>query len=95
MRLFLYRIYQLFIMAPLLLAATIVAALVTIIGCSLGGGRWWGYYPAHWWGRIFCILSLVRVSVRGRENIDPKVSYVFVANHQSAYDIFRDRKSVV
>lgn len=88
MRLFLYRIYQLFIMAPLLLAATIVAALVTIIGCSLGGGRWWGYYPAHWWGRIFCILSLVRVSVRGRENIDPKVSYVFVANHQSAYDIF-------
>jgi len=26
--------------------------------------------------------------VTGRENIDPRTSYVFVANHQGAYDIF-------
>ena len=26
--------------------------------------------------------------MRGRENIDPSTSYVFVANHQGAYDIF-------
>lgn len=84
----LYRIYQLVIMAPLLLVATIITAVLTIIGCLLGGGRWWGYYPAHLWGRLFCILSLVRVTVRGRENVDPATSYVFVANHQGAYDIF-------
>ncbi|MDE6099803.1 MAG: 1-acyl-sn-glycerol-3-phosphate acyltransferase [Paramuribaculum sp.] len=84
----LYRIYQLLIMAPVLLVATIVAALTTIIGCALGGGRWWGYYPARWWGRLFCIMSLVRVKVTGAENIDPATSYVFVANHQGAYDIF-------
>jgi 1-acyl-sn-glycerol-3-phosphate acyltransferase len=30
----------------------------------------------------------VRVKVSGRENIDNNTSYVFVANHQSAYDIF-------
>ena len=30
----------------------------------------------------------MRVTVVGRENIDPKTSYVFVANHQGAYDIF-------
>lgn len=84
----LYRIYQLVIMAPLLLLATVITALFTIAGCFLGGGRWWGYYPSHWWGRVFCILTLVRVTVKGRENIDPSTSYVFVANHQGAYDIF-------
>lgn len=83
-----YRIYQFLIMMPLMLVATILAALVTIIGCALGGGRLWGYWPAHIWGRVFCWLTLVRVTVEGRENIDRKTSYVFVANHQGAYDIF-------
>ena len=84
----LYRIYQLFVMAPLMIVATVLAALLTIVGCLLGGGRWWGYYPAHLWGKVFCLLTLVRVTVKGRENIDPRTSYVFVANHQGAYDIF-------
>lgn len=75
-------------MVPLMLVVTIIASFATIIGCALGGGRWWGYYPAHWWGRVFCFLTLVRVTVKGRENIDPDTSYVFVANHQGAYDIF-------
>lgn len=84
----LYRIYQFLIMMPLMLVATLIAAVVTIAGCALGGGRWWGYWPAHIWGRLFCILTLVRVRVRGRENISSSTSYVFVANHQGAYDIF-------
>lgn len=84
----LYRIYQLFVMAPLLLVATILTSLSTIAGCALGFGRWWGYYPAKWWGRVFCILTLVKVKVEGTENIEPGKSYVFVANHQGAYDIF-------
>lgn len=84
----LYRIYQFCIMIPLALVATIIAALVTIVACALGGGRWWGYWPAHIWGRIICWLTLVRVTVKGRENVDPGTSYVFVANHQGAYDIF-------
>lgn len=88
MKLFLYRVYQLVVMLPVLLVATVVTALCNIIGCSLGGGRWWGYYPSHLWGRLFCIMTLVKVKVSGRENIDEKTSYVFVANHQGAYDIF-------
>jgi len=83
-----YRIYQLFIMAPLIVLSTILAGLITIAGSLLGGGRFWGYWPAHIWARICCALTLVRVKVTGRENIDPHTSYVFVANHQGAYDIF-------
>lgn len=84
----LYRLYQIFIMLPLLVAATIICAVATVVGCALGGGRWWGYYPASMWGRLWCILAGVRVEVRGRENINSGTSYVFVANHQGAYDIF-------
>lgn len=88
MKLLLYRIYQLTVMLPLLLVATVLTALSTIIGSFIGFGRWAGYYPQHWWSRVFCYLTLVRVTVKGRENIDKNTSYVFVANHQGAYDIF-------
>lgn len=84
----LYRLYQIFIMAPVLLAATIATALITAIGCVVFGGRWWGYWPAHIWARLFCIMSFVKVSVMGHDNISKDTSYVFVANHQGAYDIF-------
>lgn len=83
-----YRIYQLLIMVPVLLVATILAALVTLIGSTIFGGRWWGYWPAHIWARLFCIMTWVKVTVRGKENISKGTSYVFVANHQGAYDIF-------
>lgn len=85
---FFYRIYQFCIVVPVLLAVTVIAALLTIIGSSLGGGRWWGYYPAHVWAKLFCWLNFVSVTVNGRGNVDKDTSYVFVANHQGAFDIF-------
>lgn len=84
----LFRIYQFVIVIPILLVVTILAATITILGSILGGSRAFGYYPGHFWAKIFCWLSLVRVTVTGRDNIDPRTSYVFVANHQGAYDIF-------
>lgn len=86
--LILYRIYQIFIMVPLIVVVTIITALLTIVGCALGAGRTMSYYPAVVWARVFCLLSFVRVTVKGRENISKSTSYVFVANHQGAYDIF-------
>ncbi len=52
------------------------------------GSKVWGYYPAKWWSRLTCWLSLCKIKTRGHENLDPKQSYVFVANHQGAFDIF-------
>ncbi len=88
MKLVFYYIYFFLIAAPLLLVITILAALLTIIGSALGGGRIFGYYPGAIWGRLFCILSLVRVTIHGRDKISTGQSYVFIANHQGAYDIF-------
>lgn len=84
----LYRIYLFCFMMPICLVVTILTALITIVGCACGGGRWWGYYPEILWSRIVLALTLVRVKVRHEGKLDRNTSYVFVANHQSAYDIF-------
>lgn len=85
---FIYRLYQLFIFLPIFLIMTIVIAAITITGCTIGNGHVWGYYPGKVWARLTCWLLLLPVHVEGRENLDPKQSYVFVSNHQGAFDIF-------
>lgn len=46
---------------------------------------------AHWcartWARLILATTGVRVEVVGLERLDPNRAYVFVANHQSIYDI--------
>ena len=81
-------LYQWIIVMPIMVVITIMTALITIIGCFLGNHRVWGYYPGLIWSRLFCLISLVRIEVRGSEKLDRSTSYVFVANHQGAYDIF-------
>ena len=84
----LYRIYQLCIALPVGLVLTVLTALVTIAGCFLGSAHFWGYYPGKLWSWSICRLLLLPVSVKGRENIDHRQSYVFVCNHQGPMDIF-------
>ena len=87
-KLILYRVFQLFVTLPVMVVATVVAGLITVLGSWLGSSRWWGYWPPHYWARICLAVSLVKIKVKGRGNIDKDTSYVFVANHQGAYDIF-------
>lgn len=84
----LYRAYQLFIALPILLALTLLTALTTIAGSFIGNAHFWGYYPGKIWSQLFCYILLISVKVKGKENIDHKTSYVFVANHQGSFDIF-------
>jgi len=84
----LYYIYQICIALPLLLVLTILTALVTTVGCMLGSAHFWGYHPGKIWSRLICFFLLIRVRVKGRENLKGKTSYVFVANHQGSFDIF-------
>jgi 1-acyl-sn-glycerol-3-phosphate acyltransferase len=46
----------------------------------------WIYWWANWGARNWLRLTGVKVNVRGREHLDPKQTYVFVANHQSYLD---------
>lgn len=84
----LYLIYQWLIAGPIFVAATLVTAFLTAVGSRLFSSNFWGYWPPHFWSRLTCCLFLIRVKVSGRENIQKGTSYVFVANHQGAYDIW-------
>ena len=46
---FIYRLYQIFIAVPIFLICTILTGLVTTLGCLMGNGHFWGYYPGHLW----------------------------------------------
>lgn len=85
---YLYRIYQLLVGVPVLIVTTILTALTVGIGCTIGNGHFWGYYPGRWWARIIVRTLLIPVTVEGREHLERNQSYVFVANHQGAFDIF-------
>ncbi len=83
----LYRLYQLLIALPVIFAATVLTALVTIIG-GLFNAHVFGYYPGKIWSQVVCRVLLLPIHVEGKEHIDHKQSYVFVANHQGPMDIF-------
>lgn len=79
---YLYRIYQLVVFAPLFILISLVISIITVLGCTLGNGHFWGYYPGRYWARCAIRLLFLPVKVTGRENLKPGQSYVFVANHQ-------------
>lgn len=85
---YLYRTYQLLIALPLIAIYTVITSLIVIIGCSLGNGHFWGYYPGKWWAQFIIRILMLPVKVEGRENLVKGQSYVFVANHQGSFDIF-------
>ena len=85
---YLYRIYQLFVGLPVLVLMTIITTIEIGIGTTIGDGHYWGYYPGRWWGRVILRSLFIPVTVEGRENLERDQSYVFVANHQGAFDIF-------
>lgn len=84
----LYKAYQLFIVLPLLLVLTAFFSFVTVVGCTIGQAKTWGYWPFHILSRLFCRMLLLPVHIEGKENVNKSTSYVFVANHQGAFDIF-------
>ena len=73
---------------PVLIIVTIITALEVGIGTTIGNGHFWGYYPGRWWAKIILKTCLIPVKVEGRENLEKQQSYVFVSNHQGAFDIF-------
>ena len=85
---YLYYVYQLIVGLPVLILGTIITAITVAIGCAIGNGHFWGYYPGHVWGKVIIRSLLLPVKVEGRQHLEKDQSYVFVANHQGSFDIF-------
>lgn len=84
----LYFLYEVLIFVPIFVTGAIIASFVTYFGCLFGLGKYMGYYPGVIWSKVTCWLALCPYKVEGREKLDAKTSYIFVANHQGAFDIF-------
>lgn len=88
MNVFFSFLYQWFVFVPILILSTIVTAILVMVGCALGNKKKWGYVPPKYWSKLICLAALSKVSVRKSELIEPSKSYVFIANHQGAFDVF-------
>jgi 1-acyl-sn-glycerol-3-phosphate acyltransferase len=78
--------------------ATFTGNLFLVLGSLLLGsltilGSWvpprgpWVFAMARLWSLLLLRASLVRVEVHREGDLDPGASYVFLANHQSLFDI--------
>ena len=83
----LYIIYQYLIAFPLIIAVTLFTAIFTILCFPWKNGKAPRAVQVFWSRSVLWFL-LIPIKVTGQENVDPKQSYVFVANHQSFLDVF-------
>lgn len=71
---------------PLIVLFTIVLGMVSYVITFFDSTGRLPNKVAQQWGRLLLWVSGVRLEVVGFEKIDPKGSYVFVANHRSYMD---------
>lgn len=81
-----YKVYQIVIL-PLLAGYSVVLMSALWLCCVLGGERIATGTLARIWAKGICLMLLLRVEVRGRDNLKDGEHYVFMANHQGALDI--------
>lgn len=81
-----YQPYKWIVVIPVMVLNTLVMALSCIVvGAVLNPDM--ADVLAVIWARIFCAIAPIRVRIQGRQNYNPKSSYVVVANHKSMVDI--------
>jgi 1-acyl-sn-glycerol-3-phosphate acyltransferase len=83
----LYQPYKYLIFFPLFVVVTIFCSVFAALFAMLFAPRIGSYFGVLW-AKLCSWITPMFVTVKNRHNIDPKQSYVVVANHQSAYDIF-------
>ena len=72
---------------PLILLATIFWGTLSLAASFFDGTGNTQHKMARIWSRILLGVSFIRVRIEGLENLDPKGTYVLVANHGSYMDI--------
>jgi 1-acyl-sn-glycerol-3-phosphate acyltransferase len=76
-----------FFLIPAIGLYTIVLGTLSIVSSLFDSRGYFAHWCARTWSRLILITTGVTVDVSGLERLDPNGTYVFVANHQSFYDI--------
>ncbi len=75
------------VLLPLIFAVTVVYAIAAMVHMLLFRDKPVFYRYARSWSRVLLRIAGVAVVVRGAENLEATVRYVYVANHSSLFDI--------
>src|SRR5262249_40438036 len=66
---------------------TIVLGTLSIVSSLFQSDGRFAHWCARTWSRLILVTTGVHVEISGLERLQPDRAYVFVANHQSIYDI--------
>ena len=75
------------ILLPIIFGVTVVYALVVIVHMVLFRDKEVYYRYARSWSRMLLRIAGVKVNNRGEEHLVASMRYVYVANHNSLFDI--------
>jgi 1-acyl-sn-glycerol-3-phosphate acyltransferase len=76
-----------FFLIPAISVYTIVLGTLSLSSSLFDASGYFAHWCARTWSRLILRTTGVRVDVAGLERLVPGRTYVFVANHQSIYDI--------
>ena len=76
-----------FFLIPSIAVYTIVLGTLSLASSIFESSGHFAHWCARTWSRLILATTGVRVSVEGLDRLEPGRTYVFVANHQSIYDI--------
>jgi 1-acyl-sn-glycerol-3-phosphate acyltransferase len=76
-----------FFLIPAISVYTIVLGTLSVASSLFERRGYFAHWCARTWSRLILVTTGVHVDVRGLERLVPGRTYVFVANHQSIYDI--------
>ena len=76
-----------FLLIPAISVYTIVLGTLSIASSLLQSSGRFAHWCARTWSRLILVTTGVEVEVSGLERLQRDCPYVFVANHQSIYDI--------
>ena len=76
-----------FFLIPAIGVYTIVLGTLSLTSSLFQHNGHFAHWCARTWSRLILVTTGVRVDVEGLERLESGRTYVFVANHQSIYDI--------
>src|SRR4026208_2366890 len=76
-----------FFLIPCIAVYTIALGTLSLVSSLVDRHGYFAHWRARTWSRLILATSGVRVAARGLEKLEPGRTYVFVANHQSIFDI--------
>jgi len=76
-----------FFVVVLLVPWTALGIVLVLLGKLVNPGGWISHQLGRVWAWGILKASRMNLTIEGRDRIDPKAQYIFLANHTSAFDI--------